>query len=229
MNAYIIVEGECTETIVYPAWLSILAPHMTRIENPEDFTDNNYYLFCGYGIPSIYNHVANAVEDINAINAKGKAKIDYLVVNIDTEEETRQYILNQIYNRLNERGLLPLSFPLEVFEQRVSMESWFLGNRKVFKSNPQNPELLKYIAHYNVKTDDPELMENIDEERFGSKAQFHHSYLRKMLNEQNTRYTKSKPDEVCRKHYLDRLIERYNDTGHIPSFGRWYDFVKTKF
>ena len=33
MNAYIIVEGSETELSVYPAWLSILAPQMQRIEN----------------------------------------------------------------------------------------------------------------------------------------------------------------------------------------------------
>lgn len=173
--------------------------------------------------------MANAVEDINAINAEGKVRIDCLIVNIDTEEESREYILQQMYYRLNQRGLLPLSFRLDVFEQRVSMESWFLGNRKIFKPNPQDHDLLEYIEHYNVKTDDPELMENIDETRFATKAQFHHSYLRKIFQKHNISYSKSKPDEVCRQHYLQRLIERYEHTGHIPSFGRWYEFVRDNF
>ena len=229
MNAYIIVEGACTETLVYPRWLGILAPHLTRVDNPLDMTDNNYYLFDGGGIPSIYRHIANAAEDINTINSEGKIKIDYLIVNIDTEEESREYILNQIKSVLAERGVTDLSFSLEIFEQKVSMESWFLGNRKVFKSNPQDPALLEYIKHYNVRDNDPELMENIDEERFSNRAHFHHSYLRKMLQEQNAHYSKSKPEEVCREHYLARIIERYNNTGHLPTFGRWYEFVRDNF
>lgn len=229
MNAYIIVEGERTEMEVYPRWLSILAPHLCRVDNPLDMTDNNYYLFTGGGIPSIYRHVANAAEDINAINAEGKIKIDYLIVNIDTEEESREYILEQINEILDKRGVTKLSFEMEVFEQKVSMETWFLGNRKVFKSNPQNPDLLEYIRHYNVRENDPELMGNIDEERFSNRAQFHHSYLRKMLQEQNAHYSKTRPEEVCQGHYLSRIIERYKDTGHIPTFGRWYEFVRDNF
>ena len=44
------------------------------------------------------------------------------------------------------------------------MESWFLGNRKILKDNPQNPLMLKYLRFYNVKNDNPELMDNIDSE-----------------------------------------------------------------
>ena len=31
MNLYMIVEGKKTETSVYPAWLSILAPNLQRV------------------------------------------------------------------------------------------------------------------------------------------------------------------------------------------------------
>lgn len=53
-----------------------------------------------------------------------------------------------------------------------------LGNRKILKDNPQNPLMLKYLRFYNVKNDDPELMDNIDSEEFATKAQFHFQYLR---------------------------------------------------
>lgn len=226
MNVYIIVEGDKTETIVYPEWLRIIAPDMERVSDLADVTGNNYYLFSGGGIPSIYNHIANAIEDINAFNSRGKAKIDVLMVCIDTEEESRGYILNQIDKIISERGIDTSSLQIEVFEQKVSMESWFLGNRKIFKSNPDDADLRRYIGHYNVRDNDPELMENIDVNEFSTKAQFHHSYLRKIFNEQHISYSKKRPGEVCKEYYLLKLIERYSDTGHIPSFGRWYSFVK---
>ena len=47
MNLYMIVEGKKTETSVYPAWLSILAPHLMRVDDPRNITDNCYYLFSG--------------------------------------------------------------------------------------------------------------------------------------------------------------------------------------
>ena len=96
MNAYVIVEGSRTEMKVYPKWLALIAPKLKRVDHPSDIVDNNYFLFSGGGIPSIYNHIANAVEDILEINSKGTSKIDYLLVCIDTEYETREYILKQI-------------------------------------------------------------------------------------------------------------------------------------
>ena len=87
MNFYIVVEGDQTEMSVYPAWLSILAPTYTRIENAWNVGENNYYIFSGGGIPSIYTHVKNAVLDINSINNKGESRYDYLLVCLDTEEQ----------------------------------------------------------------------------------------------------------------------------------------------
>ncbi len=225
MNAYIIVEGDRTETIVYPKWLEILSPAFKRVFNVSDIKENNYYLFSAGGIPSIYNHIANAVEDILEINKKGETTIDYLIICIDTEEESRDYILEQIRNKLIERKIFSLTFKLEVFEQKVSMESWFLGNRRIFKSNPEDEALRRYICHFNVKENDPELMGNIDTHEFSTKAQFHHSYLKRIFSEQHIKYLKNKPTEACKKHYLQRIIERYKETGHLETFGRWYSFV----
>lgn len=44
MNFYIVVEGDQTEMSVYPAWLSILAPTYTRIDNAWEVDENNYYV-----------------------------------------------------------------------------------------------------------------------------------------------------------------------------------------
>lgn len=105
------------------------------------------------------------------------------------------------------------------------MESWFLGNRKVYKENPQDQDLIKYTHLYNVKENDPELMENLESDSCATKAQFHLRYLRLMFKERNMRYLKSNPGDVCKKGYLDKLIARYQETKHISSFGRWYDFI----
>lgn len=229
MNAYIVVEGRRTEPKVIPAWLEILAPHLTRVKNISDITDHNYYFFSSNGIPAIYNHIANAAADINRFNSdhKGTKQIDWLIVNIDTEEETREAILGHIQEAFRENGIETLTCQLAVFEQKVSIETWFLANRKVFKHNPSDPELNRYIAHYNVKESDPEEMENISTDEFSNRAQFHHEYLRKIFAERNITYTKKNPGEVCKRHYLKQLINRHADTSHIPSFARWLRFVTT--
>ena len=229
MNFYIVVEGDKTEMSVYPAWLSILAPNYSRVENAWDVCENNYYIFSAGGIPSIYNHVRNAVEDINSINSKGGVKYDYLLVCLDTEEETREYILQQIELELQRSGVALQNAELVVFEQKVCMETWFLGNRNVFKENPQNAEYLDYIKYYNVGKDNPEEMGTINENKFATKARFHLQYLKRMLEERNMTYSKSNTKDVQQQVYLQQLIKRFEETGHIGTFGSWYEFVKENF
>ena len=214
---------------VYPAWLSILAPTYTRIENAWDVAENNYYIFSGGGIPSIYTHVKNAVLDINSINDKGQVRYDYLLVCLDTEEESRDYILKQIEKVLLSNNVALRSVELIVFEQKVCMETWFLGNQFVFKDNPQNPEYLDYIQYYNVGENNPEEMRNMDENRFATTAQFHLRYLKKMLEERRMTYSKNNTIAVQQQAYLEKLIKRFEETGHITTFGSWYEFVKAHF
>ncbi len=229
MNFYIVVEGDKTEMSVYPAWLSILAQNYSRVENAWDVCDNNYYIFSAGGIPSIYNHVRNAVEDINSINSKGSVKYDYLLVCLDTEEETREYILQQIELELQRSGVALQNAELVVFEQKVCMETWFLGNQNVFKVNPQDPEYTKYIKFYNVGSDNPENMGNIDPNKFSTTARFHFQYLKRMLEERNMTYSKRNTKDVQQQVYLQQLIKRFEETGHIGTFGSWYEFVKANF
>lgn len=228
MNIYIIVEGAETETKVYPEWLRLLAPGLQRIDDAWEVQGNCYYLFSGGGIPSIFQHISNAVADINQINQEsetGKA-YDYLMVCMDTEEEDRAYIEQKINEYLAKDGRLLFNTQLVIFEQKVCMETWFLGNRVIYKENPQSQRLLEFMHYYNVKKDNPENMGNMDESEYATKAQFHHQYLKDMFRERNIRYSKNNPSEVCKQSYLERLIERYEETGHIETFGRWYEFVR---
>lgn len=229
MNFYIIVEGEKTEMSVYPAWLSLLAPAYTRIANFDDVNENNYYIFCGGGIPSIYTHVTNAVLDINEINSKGGPHYDYLLVCLDTEGENRDYIMQQIEKQLKSEGVSLQNAELVVFEQKVCMETWFLGNQSVFKENPQNPEYLDFIRYYNVGRDNPEEMGNMNEKKFTTTARFHVRYLKRMLEERNMAYSKNNTEDVQQSSYLQQLIKRYEETEHIATFGSWYEFVKAHF
>lgn len=225
MNAYIIVEGSETEPSVYPAWLSVLAPRMQRIEDATKVSKNNYYLFSAHGIPSIFKHTANAIADINAINQSAPGMYDYLIVCLDTEEETRDYIEKKIQEQVDLLNVELKDTQLLIFEQKVCMETWFLGNRKVFKSNPQGKEMIKFLQHYNVKTDNPEDMDTMDADLY-NKAQFHVRYLKRMLEERNMSYSKNNTEVVCTEDYLEELIKRYEESNHISTFGSWYEFVR---
>lgn len=137
------------------------------------------------------------MADINEINASSDAKYDYLVVCIDVEEESREYIEKRINDQLKK-------------------------DRRILNDNTQ---LMIFEHNYNVKNDDPELMDNIDSEKFATKAQFHFQYLRCVMKERNIRYSKNNPKEVCSYKYLKELINRFDKTSHISSFGRWYKFI----
>ena len=208
MNVYIIVEGARTEPMVYTAWLSLLVPQLKKLDNADKVQTNNYYLFSAGGIPSIYKHISNAVADINDINSGGKGHYDYLM-NEQLKADKR---------KLKDAQLV-------LFEQNICMETWFLGNRSVFKSNPQEEEFIRYINHYNVRDNDPEQMGNVENGNFSTTAQFHCRYLQVMFKERNMKYSKAGPTAVCDKSYLDQLIKRHEETKHIPSFGRWLSFI----
>ena len=225
MNLYIVVEGERTELQVYPAWMKCIVPQLNRIENAWDVSENTYYLFSGGGIPSIYNHIIHAVEDINSINSNGGPKYDILMVCMDTEEGSRQDIEARIRSDMESYGLKMNGFALAIFEHKVCMETWFLGNQSVFKRNPQDQTYLDYIQFYNVADNDPELMGTPNEE--WTKAQFHYRYLRQMFTERHMKYSKNNTSEVEKLAYLQQLISRFDTTGDIGSFGRWYEFVSS--
>ena len=228
MNFYIVVEGY-TEKSVYSAWLSIIASAYEKIDNAWDVGENKYYLFCAGGIPYIFKHVKNAVLDINSINSKGGARYDYLLVCLDTEEESRDYILGRINDELQSNHVALQDAELMVFEHKVCMETWFLGNQKVFKDNPEGLEYRDFVRFYNVGISNPEEMVNMNPDKFPTTAKFHLKYLKKMLEERQMTYTKTNTKEIQKDDYLRQLIKRYEETGHIATFGSWYEFVKAHF
>jgi hypothetical protein len=79
-----------------------------------------------------------------------------------------------------------------------------------------------------VSIDDPEMMLRPgDDIRFQTHAQFHFEYLRTLLAEKNTHYSKSHPGSVKVLYYLEQLRSRVEETDHLRSFKNFYDFCKT--
>ncbi|MDR0286326.1 MAG: hypothetical protein LBI03_01240 [Clostridiales bacterium] len=218
MNLYFIVEGRRTESIVYPKWMSILLPDFQRIFDPFEVPEDgsHYYLFDGGGYPNILKDMIHAAEDINEIG-----KYDYFIVCLDCDDDTTEMRREQVFERFRERNIT-INSELIVITQRVCIESWFLGNRKLDKISG---EIRKYFDFYNVHLDDPELMKKpwyFQE----STSQFHFRYMEELAFKNGLRYSKSRPDVVCSKDYLFQLIERAEDTGHLRSFYRFIKFCK---
>ncbi len=217
MNLYFLVEGRRTERKVYPMWLSILKPEIKRVNYAVDAATNNYYLISGEGYPLLFNQLRNSILEVNEIG-----KYDYLVLCLDAEETLIEDRKKEILEYIETNGLELQKAELIIIVQNPCFETWFLGNRKMFKRHPQSPVLNQYINFYDVRKEDPELMPCYQE---NTRAQFHHAYLREIFAERNLSYTKQRPGNVGEEAFLNELIKRNADTGHISSFMDFIRFV----
>lgn len=174
MNIYLLVEGQSTEADVYPAWMAHLLPELERVDNYDEVEQNNYYLFSSYGIPHVEKDIVNAAEDINSLG-----KYDYFVICTDADAATVSQRETKILGLLKDSDISLINkTSLKIIVQNRCMETWFLGNRKVYTRYPQNnPGFIEYSTFYDVSENDPELM--LKPGNFeGSISKFHFQYLR---------------------------------------------------
>lgn len=221
MNLYIIVEGRRTEKKVYPAWLSYLIPNLSPVNWAYQAVNNNYFLFNGNGFPALlHNHLKNSIEEVNELE-----KFNYLVLILDVDESSVDNRIKEVNGFLEENNIeLNANTELVIIPQNRCIESWFLGNQRVFKQNPQNSDLVQYVQFYNVKINDPEKMGIYP--NFNTHSQFHADYCTEFLRERNIRYSKNRPNGVVEKDYLESLILRNEETNHIESFKLFIDFCE---
>jgi hypothetical protein len=219
MNLYFILEGEKTEVFLYPKWISYLRPDLKQVDFEKDVVENNYYIFSGGGIPSIYNHTVNAIKNIN-----DNPVFNILVVCIDGEEIGVNARVAELQDYIHKSGIkLNDKCKIEYVVQNVCIESWFLGNRKIIRRTPENLKLREFIEHYNVVENDPELMDKM--EGFRNKAHFHFSYFREILKEHKLTYSKARPKVVLEESFLNELKYRTEQTSHLPTLKNLFDFL----
>ncbi len=212
MNLYFILEGEVTEVLLYPKWINFILPDYKQVFLEKDVKENNFYIFSGGGIPSIYNHTINAIKDIN-----DNPVFDKLIVCLDGEEIGVEARMIEAKENIAKSGVkLTSSCSIDFVIQNICIETWFLGNRKIIKKIPEGLLLKEFIEHYNVTVNDPEGLEKI--ERSKNKAHFHYSYFREILKEHNLSYKKSNPKIVLEKSSFDELEKRVNETEYLSTF-----------
>lgn len=221
MNLYFLVEGRRTEAKVYPKWLSHLLPHFSRVNRPSAVIDKNYFLISGEGNPSILDvHLPNAIGDFNDVG-----RYDYLVLCFDAEESTPEECVADVELRMDGADYQLARGELKIIVQNRSIETWFLGNRKVLTRSPQSRTLARFKRFYDVSVDDPEKMG-----RFGghsTHAQFHAAYLREMFREKKIAYTKRHPGHVMESAYLEQLQNRVSDEpDHLKTFQSFIAFCE---
>ena len=219
MNLYFLVEGTQSERKVYPAWLAYLLPELQRVDNCDDVNEKNYYLISGEGYPSlIYDFIPRAIAEINS-----NGKYSYFVVCLDAEENTVAELTTEIDDFLNEQKLKLNNAELILIFQNRCLESWLLGNRKIYSRNPQNKPLLDYTKYYDVSVNCPENMGRYQE--FNTHAQFHGAYLRALFEAKNITYSKKRPGDVLKPFYLEQLLVRIQvQSEELTTFRQFVDF-----
>lgn len=221
MNIYFLVEGKTTERKVYPAWLAYLLPELHRVQSYDEVDKNNYCLFSGEGNPSIiYQHLPNAIEDIRSIG-----KYNYFVICLDAEESSVNDVREEVDSFLQYEKIEMGNTQMIMIVQNRCIETWFLGNKKIYTRNPQSDSLLYYTRYYNVETDCPEKMGKY--QNFNTHAQFHEAYLKALFEEKRISYSKKNPGAVLQEYYLQELRKRIEaQPEHLPSFQYFIEFCK---
>jgi hypothetical protein len=202
MNLYFLVEGK-TERKVYPKWLAHLAPQLERVNSPCEATDNNYFLISGGGFPSILdNHLKDSVSDIN-----NSGKFDYLVLLIDTDDVSAAEKTEEVEEFIRSNDIIFNDCEFIILPQVVCMETWFLGNPRIYSKNQPSAERSAFSKHYDVARNDPEKMRQ-PEGYSGSIGDYHFQYIKTMLRGKNIRYSKKNPQEVTKPNYIEALRNR---------------------
>lgn len=220
MNLYLLMEGSCTEPLVYTNWLKYLNPHLTFIEKLEDITHNNCYCVSSHGYPRILTNALKAsLQDISEVQ-----KISHFWIILDADNCTVEERKKEVEDKLEELSkLIPDDLNIKIIVQKACIETWGLGNPKVFPSNAIiDSDFQKFSSFYNVKENDPENM-TCPSDFDGTIAQYHYFYLRKMLGLKNIRYKKERPNDLDKTYYLDQLKLRGEETGHLESFQYLYE------
>lgn len=210
MNIYVVVEGE-GETQIYPDWIRKINPSLKPIDRPDAASQDNYYLISGQGYPNYLDVIRNGLADVQSY-----AQYDRFVVAIDSEDATAAAKYSEVDQFISGIGC---RVPYRIVVQHFCLEAWALGNKRIFHRNPSNDDLKRYIAHFDVSAQDPELLTPPPYEEL-NRARAAYKYLRLLLREKNPRliYSKRNPREIGQEHFFVRIRERHEVDHHINSF-----------
>jgi len=202
MNIYFLVEGNSTEKKIYPKWLEYLIPNLIRVRYHHEVENNNYYLISGQGYPRIlYDGLENAVDKILEI-----PKYDYLVICVDADEEPVEERIEYIREFIRNKQINLGKTKVEIIVQNRCIETWLLGNKRIFNSKqPLQLPLSSYVNYYDVSQNNPEEMGKYE---MRNHADFHYEYLREIFRAKNTIYSKKNPNDATEKYYFEELQKR---------------------
>jgi hypothetical protein len=222
---YILVEDGVSFYEILPYWLKVLAPGYSRARTVDEMGDRSYVLFGAGGYPKILG-TSKGCQDKNilgeAIETVIEKGIDMLVVCLDGDDEGVAGRKRAVAKKIDGYPA-KLRNGVKVLVQNKCVETWLLGNGAMYPRKASGV-FAPFAAHYNVRERNPEYMEK--PETYTDTASVYHAYyLKRMLKENNIKYSKSKPPhEIKKEGYLNAIRKRAENTGHLGSFGYFVDF-----
>lgn len=212
MNIYVIVEGEKATKKIYQHWIAYTNSRLTPVDDLRNFKEENYFIFAGHGQSEFPDKVKKAIEDVNNISV-----IDRLVVGIDSEDKDYDEKLAEVRGWVNQQKC---RVEVRYIIQHFCLETWFLGNKTLFRKAPQDAELLRYINLFDIRAADPECLPANSQEGL-NRAKFAYRYLRAGIRDVHSNrkcYSKSNPGIVLESGFFSQVKERYVKLDHIRSF-----------
>ncbi len=85
--------------------------------------------------------------------------------------------------------------------QNCCIETWMLGNKKIYPRNNTSSETKKYTSFYDVRKNDPEKMSK-PKDFSDLTSMYHYDYLRHILKDKNILYSKANPEATNINHIL---------------------------
>lgn len=214
MNYYLIVEG-ITEKKVYKKWIPYLRPELSHVPAIYDISENNFSIISGKGYPQYFDVIDFAIDDVNS-----NPQVNEVVISIDSEEMTLEDKINEMKDFLDGKDC---TANINIMIQHFCFETWALGNKRIGPRNPpRNSIVFEYKNYFNVLTQDPELLGGYDRDEL-NRSQFAYKYLASLVRQRGTSYSKTHPTAVLNKQYLEGVIKRFSQNGHIRSIKTFLD------
>ncbi len=217
MNIYVIVEGEKATKKIYKTWIPCINKSLSHVDYIHNIQKHNFFILAGYGQPEMMARIEKAVGDVNKIT-----QFDRLVIAIDSEDVEPREKKIEVSARVDRIGS---RVEVKYVIQHFCLETWLLGNKATFRKKTRDPELIKYMALFDVRTNDPALLPN-DTKQSWNRSQFAFQYLRagiRDIYDGRKSYTKRNPGPAATVNYFDLVKKRCLDEKHILSFHGFLD------
>jgi hypothetical protein len=219
MNIYVVLEGEKAASKLYTSWIQSLNKALHPINYLYEFSQNNFLIIAGYGQPGFWGIVEAAVEDVNKTEV-----IDRLVIGVDSEDKNLEEKLVEAREHVEKNKC---RVDVRYVIQHFCLETWLLGNIQLFRKKPQEEDLKRYVAFFNIRVNDPELLTAYVNNSW-NRAQFSYEYLRAGIRDKygNWRdewgnrafYNKHNPGLAGTEAFFYQVKKRYIEKKHIKSF-----------